>query len=399
MADHDRLLHRALFQMEPMNHQRRKDSNDLRLSPSSVMQTNDNEETTTVTVRSSHSCFLRFAFVTLPTFLFIGIRLSLYVLVLIPLFLRFCFYYTIASRRKVVRYASDSMRQTLDVFDPVIVTNETPIVFFVCGGAWIIGYKMWGALMARVLTKAGVTVILVDYRNYPFGIVSDMMDDVRMALEWTTQWRRPIIAVGQSAGSHLLVTFILRQALHIQTRELLQDDEMIMEPLVSNQYLKGLIVLSAPLDLEAMRVRFGQFGLDEGLVDRIFGHNIEQYDAMQLLARLNLSTIQTLPPMRIYHGTADTTVPVQISKDFCRTFQNMRPLDDVRYYEGWSHTDPILEGPADADHRFHRDVFDAVCEWSPIGNNALLWPDDNDPVLQRLSLHSLVQLARWFMPF
>jgi alpha/beta hydrolase fold len=446
--------------------------------------------------KSPYCCFcsiLRILFITLPIFLFIGLRLFLYVLVLLPFFGRFGYYYYFASHRRVVRYGHDSIRQSLDVFDPLPgggtggtgggggVVSTTPIVFFVCGGAWIIGYKMWGALLARVLTRTGVTVILPDYRNYPWGNVSESIDDVRMALEWTIRHNpgRPIVAVGQSAGSHLLISLFLQQLLldggnnnrkkdsskrrkadtattttttttnnpHFMAAARTSDfdddndiDDAETEPppppsrLLDNVY--GLIALSGPLDLEAMRITFRKFGLDNNLVDRIFGHNLAAYDPMMLLDRIEdaatTTTIDddavdissstgtaryTFPPLRLYHGTADATVPVHVAHVFCDKWQNntstlSKCLEQVQYYDGWSHTDPILEGPADGDHRFHRDVFEAVRSWVPTTTTTttteqqhqqqqqqLRWPDESDPILRPLAFHPLVQLARFFMPF
>ena len=35
------------------------------------------------------------------------------------------------------------------------------------GGAWTIGYKAWGALLAKRLSQAGALVACLDYRNFP----------------------------------------------------------------------------------------------------------------------------------------------------------------------------------------------------------------------------------------
>ena len=35
------------------------------------------------------------------------------------------------------------------------------------GGAWTIGYKAWGSLLARRLSKQGLLVCCLDYRNFP----------------------------------------------------------------------------------------------------------------------------------------------------------------------------------------------------------------------------------------
>lgn len=35
------------------------------------------------------------------------------------------------------------------------------------GGAWTIGYKAWGAALARRLVEGGALVACLDYRNFP----------------------------------------------------------------------------------------------------------------------------------------------------------------------------------------------------------------------------------------
>ena len=46
-------------------------------------------------------------------------------------------------------------------------SKKLPVVVFVTGGAWIIGYKAWGALLGRRLSEQGVIVACLDYRNFP----------------------------------------------------------------------------------------------------------------------------------------------------------------------------------------------------------------------------------------
>ena len=53
-----------------------------------------------------------------------------------------------------------------------------PVVIFVTGGVWIIGYRVWGALLAKSLLEFGVITICIDYRNFPQGVCGDMVEDV-----------------------------------------------------------------------------------------------------------------------------------------------------------------------------------------------------------------------------
>ena len=66
-------------------------------------------------------------------------------------------------------------RNLMDIYFPP-TTNERvgkrPVVLYVTGGAWIIGYKAWGALLARALARAGVITVSPDYRNWPMVCVS-----------------------------------------------------------------------------------------------------------------------------------------------------------------------------------------------------------------------------------
>jgi hypothetical protein len=52
----------------------------------------------------------------------------------------------------------------------------SPVVVFITGGAWMIGYRAWGALLARRLSISGVLVACVDYGNFPLS-AQDVSDD------------------------------------------------------------------------------------------------------------------------------------------------------------------------------------------------------------------------------
>lgn len=486
---------------------------------------------------SSVRCLLRSTArcccVTLPLLGWDGVRLLLYTLVLAPAFCRFAWYYWVVADRTSIRYRTESVRQTLDVYRPAAargapniavvdendddyenenetnlmndVSNETdagtstrgaarrrrrwrrgavttttappppflllqePVVFFCTGGAWTIGYKMWGALLARVLTAAGVTVVVPDYRNYPWGTIPAQVADVEAALQWTLDHtvaaaaaaptdnqnckgsnialqeprrKRNVVVVGQSAGGHLLTTLILRRAVMQQQQQPAAsattntradgdgtDDVPAAPhsaPFVATD-VSGIIALSSPYNLTAMQDTFRKHGFDEQLVDRMFGHVKEDYDPFTILRRAAVDTAvgdlvsvadavdvpppqqqrqlcDLLPPIKIYHGSRDRTVPPDGSIEFTQQLQAHGIAATFHMYQGWSHTDPILEGPMDADHRFHRDIFDSVVQWTDAPIDPLQWPDQENgnrppPVMRRLCPHALVQLGRFFMPF
>lgn len=60
-----------------------------------------------------------------------------------------------------------------------------PVVICVAGGGWIFGDKMWGGLLSRTLSPAGVMVVVPQYRNYPTTNIPGMVDDIQDAIQWT----------------------------------------------------------------------------------------------------------------------------------------------------------------------------------------------------------------------
>lgn len=56
------------------------------------------------------------------------------------------------------------------------------MLIFLTGGAWMIGYKMWGSLMGRALCPHGMILVIPDYQNYPGATIEEMLADVDMAI-------------------------------------------------------------------------------------------------------------------------------------------------------------------------------------------------------------------------
>lgn len=101
--------------------------------------------------------------------------------------------------------------------------NGAPVVIFVSGGAWTIGYKMWSALVARGLARLGILTIVPDYRNFPQGDIEDMMEDVRLSVEWTVcnahrfgGDSNKIVLSGQSAGAHITLCLLVADYIRSQ---------------------------------------------------------------------------------------------------------------------------------------------------------------------------------------
>ena len=158
-----------------------------------------------------------------PTFLVRFLRLLSFVMFLLPAFVVFVWYYVIAGDRVAVYYGKkkdrgdrDPMfsRHILDIYGSRTPSpfgeEEKPVLIFVTGGAWIIGYRMWGCLLGRALAPFGVLVVMPDYTNFPKANIEGMVEDVDRSIQWTFDNIHKyggdpsrVVLVGQSAGAHV----------------------------------------------------------------------------------------------------------------------------------------------------------------------------------------------------
>ena len=67
--------------------------------------------------------------------------------------------------------------------------------------------------------------------------------------------------------------------------------------------------------------------------------------------------------MLLLHGTADKSATAQSTLDFAAALEDLGVDVHTKLYEGWTHTDPILERPFAGDQRLHRDLLEAVSKW------------------------------------
>jgi len=161
-------------------------------------------------------------------------KLLAYVMVLMPGWLRMCWYYFTSNFIiRNVEYGKGHMhRNLLDIYLPstrgftgklTLASAQAssqpavPVVVFFSGGAWIIGYKLWSALIARGFSACGYITIVPDYRNFPQGDMIAMTEDTRAVLLWVNASVRDyggdsknVTVCGQSAGAHIVMTTLLR---------------------------------------------------------------------------------------------------------------------------------------------------------------------------------------------
>ncbi|KAG2702637.1 hypothetical protein I3760_06G099600 [Carya illinoinensis] len=148
------------------------------------------------------------------------LALCCYALLLFPGFLQVGYYYFFSPQvRRSIVYG-DQPRNRLDLYLPKNSEGLKPVIAFVTGGAWIIGYKAWGCLLGQQLSERDIIVACIDYRNFPQGTMSDMVKDASQGISFVCNNIAEyggdpdrIYLMGQSAGAHIGACTILDQAI------------------------------------------------------------------------------------------------------------------------------------------------------------------------------------------
>ena len=87
-------------------------------------------------------------------------------------------------------------------------------------------------------------------------------------------------------------------------------------------------------------------GLPERLTRALMGPDLSACSPTALAAGLTPAETALLPPIALFHGSADKTAPCAQSIGLAQALRaSGAELLGETYYEGASHTDPILEGP------------------------------------------------------
>ena len=284
-------------------------------------------------------------------------RLVLFVLFLIPqVFLPEAWKYcTSGSILRDVPYGDNSVtsgRSVLDIYLPTpaywwiqsLHTREPqkkrPVVIFVVGGAWIVGYKGWGALIARVLSAAGIICFLPDYRNYPQATLSDMVADCGDAISWIQSNLEAyggdpenVVLVGQSAGAHLsLLSLVLPNRIFDASK------------------IQAFVGISGPYCIPSLYDFFQSRGLYKSALDLIFESDPKKHSpTTYLTSEERRNPRSDLPPIYLFHGTNDNSVPMCSSTLLRDHLQSLGHPVACKLFEGHTHTAPIIEAPVGGD--------------------------------------------------
>ncbi|KAG8384533.1 hypothetical protein BUALT_Bualt04G0127800 [Buddleja alternifolia] len=325
------------------------------------------------------------------------LALGLYAMFLMPGFLQVAYQYFFSRQvRRSIVYG-DQPRNRLDLYLPTNSDGLKPVVAFVTGGAWIIGYKAWGALLGLQLAERDIIVACLDYRNFPQGTISDMVNDVSQGIAYIYNNiveyggdPNKIYLMGQSAGAHISACALLQQAVKESRGESISW---------SVSQLNAYFGLSGGYNLLKLVDHFHGRGLYRSIFLSIMEgeKSLEQFSPEIIVQNPGLgSAASLLPHIILFHGTSDYSIPVDASKTFADTLRRVGARADLILYDGKAHTDVFLQDPM----RGGKDeFFDYLVEFIHSGDKEALARDAMAPPRKRLVPEILLILAGLVSPF
>ncbi|KAM5567591.1 hypothetical protein ABKV19_015589 [Rosa sericea] len=239
------------------------------------------------------------------------LALGCYSFLLMPGFIQVGYYYFFSKQvRRGIVYG-DQPRNRLDLYLPKNSDGPKPVIAFVTGGAWIIGYKAWGSLLGIQLSERDIIVACIDYRNFPQGTISDMVQDASQGISFVCNHIAEyggdpdrVYVMGQSAGAHIGACSIVDQAI----KELGEGESTSW----SVSQIKAYFGLSGGYNLFNLVDHFHSRGLYRSIFLGIMEgeHSLQRFSPEVMIQDPNVrSAASLLPPIILFHGTADYSIP------------------------------------------------------------------------------------------
>lgn len=246
--------------------------------------------------------------------------------------------------RGVVHHEADGVRLRADVFHRKDMPKNAPVVVYVHGGAWVIGFKQYQGLpILHRLAAAGFVCVSVDYRLSPVATFPDHLVDVKRGIAWAKAHAaeyggdpRFVALCGNSAGAHLAALAALT------------FDDASLQPGFedADTRVDACVALYGVYDVTN---RFGHWpgpGILPFWEKVVAKARIAERPELFALASPIDHVREDAPPFFLVHGTRDSLVPVEESRRFA---------DALR---AKSRAEVVLAEIEDAQHAF--EIFHSV---------------------------------------
>jgi acetyl esterase/lipase len=200
---------------------------------------------------------------------------------------------------------------------------SSPVAVVIHGGFWRNRYGLdYIVPVCEALTGAGIATWNLEYRRlgdsgggWP-GTLEDVAAGMEHLKSLSSEFQldlNRVVTVGHSAGGHL--AFWLAS---------------------EKKWLSGAVSLAGVLDLR----RAWELGLSDNVVAQFLAGSPEEvpdrYDFASPLEKLPIGI-----PQKLFHGTADTSVPYEISERYARTAKSRGDNAELLAFEGAGHFEVV----------------------------------------------------------
>lgn len=113
-----------------------------------------------------------------------------------------------SSKASDLKYGNDP-RNRLDVYTPINLAADAPVVVFFYGGSWNSGSRSDYGFVGEALAARGIVAVIADYRLYPQVHYQGFLEDSARVMGWTREHIRQyggdparLYVMGHSAGGY-----------------------------------------------------------------------------------------------------------------------------------------------------------------------------------------------------
>jgi len=214
-----------------------------------------------------------------------------------------------------------------------------PAVVSVHGGRWVSQSRLTNEVIDRALAEAGIVVMAVDFRMPPEARYPQPVGDINFAVRWLKREAQRLHSdpalvggIGTSSGGHQIMLNALRY----------DDPRYAALPLEGFGASADLAFAVACWPVLDPLARY-HMALRKNMELHIQSHHAYWPDEAAMAEGnpqliLERGESRALPPLLLIQGTADTTVPPEMTRRFFETFRDSGGNATLDLFEGKPHT-------------------------------------------------------------